>query len=48
MVASLFEQYSIETLILTVIMLGLAVKAVSELIDWFSRKIESHFSGQTA
>ena len=43
----LFAQYSIEALILLVALLGFAIKAMSELWEWFYNKFKEHFSFRT-
>ena len=43
----LLSQYSIETLILLIVSLGLAIKFVSELWEYFYNKIKKYFNYQT-
>lgn len=44
---SLFSQYSIESIFLIIVMLGVAIKFIGELIEWFYTKIRKHFNHQT-
>lgn len=41
------SQYSIETLIILVALLGFSIKAMSELWEWFYNKFKDHFSFRT-
>lgn len=45
-VSNIFAQYSIETIILTIIMLGVATKFIGELIEWFYNKLRKYFNHQ--
>ena len=45
-IATLFSQYSLESLILLVIMLGVGMKAVMELAGFFYDKFRKHFNYQ--
>lgn len=46
-IEALFSQYSIEALILLIVMLGLSIKVISELWEWFYNKFKDHFSFRT-
>lgn len=46
-IQQLFSQYSIEALIVLVLSLGLAVKFMSELWEWFYNKFKNHFTFRT-
>ena len=46
-IEALFSQYSIEVLILLIVMLGLSIKVISELWEWFYNKFKDHFSFRT-
>lgn len=43
---SLFSQYSIESIFLIIVMLGVSIKFIGELIEWFYTKIRKHFNHQ--
>ena len=45
-VSNLFQQYSIESIILIIIALGIAIKFVGELIEWFYNKTRKFFNKQ--
>ena len=47
MIEQLFTQYSIETLVILVALLGFSIKAKSELWEWFYNKFKEHFSFRT-
>lgn len=47
MIEQLLSQYSIETLVILVALLGFSVKAMSELWEWFYNKFKEHFSFRT-
>ena len=47
MIEQLFTQYSIETLVILVALLGFSIKAMSELWEWFYNKFKEHFSFRT-
>lgn len=47
-ISGLFSQYSIESIILIIIILGVAIKFVGELIEWFYTKIRKYFNHQNA
>ena len=44
--STLLTQYSIETMILIVVMLGVATKFIGELIEWFYTKLRKYFNHQ--
>lgn len=44
--SNLFQQYSIESIILIIVMLGVAIKFVGELIEWFYNKTRKFFNKQ--
>lgn len=44
--SNLFAQYSIETIILIIVMLGVATKFIGELIEWFYTKLRKYFNHQ--
>lgn len=46
-IEALFSQYSIEALILLIVMLGFSIKVISELWEWFYNKFKDHFSFRT-
>lgn len=45
-VSGIFAQYSIEGIIIIIIMLGVATKFVGELIEWFYSKLRKYFNHQ--
>ena len=47
MIEQLLSQYSIETLVILVALLGFSIKAMSELWEWFYNKFKEHFSFRT-
>lgn len=47
MIEQLLSQYSIETLIILIALLGFSIKAMSELWEWFYNKFKEHFSFRT-
>lgn len=47
MIEQLLSQYSIETLVILVGLLGFSIKAMSELWEWFYNKFKEHFSFRT-
>lgn len=47
MIEQLLSQYSIETLVILVALLGFSIKAMSELWEWFYNKFKDHFSFRT-
>lgn len=47
MIEQLLSQYSIETLVILVVLLGFSIKAMSELWEWFYNKFKEHFSFRT-
>lgn len=47
MIEQLLSQYSIETLVILVALLGFSIKAMSELWEWFYNKSKEHFSFRT-
>lgn len=46
-IEQLLQQYSLETLILLLVMGGLSIKIISELWEWFYNKAKKHFSFRT-
>ena len=47
MIEQLLSQYSIETLIILIALLGFSIKVMSELWEWFYNKFKEHFSFRT-
>lgn len=47
MIEQLLSQYSIETLVILVALLGFSIKAMSELWEWFYNQFKEHFSFRT-
>jgi hypothetical protein len=43
-ITDLFAQYSFETIILFIVTIGVVIKYVAEVIEWFYKKIENHFN----
>lgn len=47
-IASLFAQYSLESIIIFIVMLGLALKGIHELWDFFKKKLKTRFKNEEA
>ena len=47
-IASLFAQYSLESIIIFIVMLGVALKGIHELWDFFKKKLKARFKTEEA
>ena len=45
-ISDLLTQYSIETIIIFLVAIGVAIKYCAELIGWFYSKLQNYFTGQ--
>lgn len=45
-IASLFAQYSLESIIIFIVMLGVALKGIHELWDFFKKKLKTKFKAE--
>lgn len=43
-ITTLFSQYSIESIIITLIAVAVAIKFLGELFDWFSKNLRTYFN----